>query len=127
MAKLIAKFDTVPVNPAIDPEGGYLLRLRDRPVYDESQVFEEVVKEKTLPIDKDISVERGNHLVHHLQHCAHHTQAGSPYLAGIDMHTLRHTSQPSGHRSEKPGFRSHRMDAIEILFFEYPAESEECF
>lgn len=54
MAKLIAKFDTVPVNPAIDPEGGYLLRLRDRPVYDESQVFEEVVKEKTLPIDKDM-------------------------------------------------------------------------
>ena len=54
MAKLIAKFDTVPVNTAIDPEGGYQLRLRDRPVYDESQVFEEVVKEKTLPFDKDM-------------------------------------------------------------------------
>lgn len=54
MGKLIAKFDTVAVNPAIDSEGGYMLRLKDRPVYDESQVFAEVVKEKTLPFDKDM-------------------------------------------------------------------------
>lgn len=54
MAKIIAKFDTVAVNPAIDPTGGYTLKLKDRPIYDESQVFEEVVKEKTLPFDKDM-------------------------------------------------------------------------
>ena len=54
MAKIIAKFDTVPVNAAIDPTGGYTLKLKDRPIYDESQVFEEVVKEKTLPFDKDM-------------------------------------------------------------------------
>ena len=53
MSKLIAKFDTIPVNPELDSTGGYLLRLKDRPVYDESHVFEEVVKEKTLPFDTD--------------------------------------------------------------------------
>lgn len=54
MAKIIAKFDTVAVNTSIDPTGGYTLKLKDRPIYDESQVFEEVVKEKTLPFDKDM-------------------------------------------------------------------------
>ena len=54
MAKVIAKFDTIPVNSDLDPSGGYTLKLKDRPVYDESQVFEEVVKEKTLPFDKDM-------------------------------------------------------------------------
>ena len=54
MAKIIAKFDTIPVNSELDPAGGYTLKLKDRPVYDESQVFEEVVKEKTLPFDKDM-------------------------------------------------------------------------
>ena len=54
MAKIIAKFDTIPVNSELDPSGGYTLKLKDRPVYDESQVFEEVVKEKTLPFDKDM-------------------------------------------------------------------------
>lgn len=54
MAKLQVKFDTVAVNTAIDPTGGYTLKLKERPIYDESQVFEEVVKEKTLPFDKDM-------------------------------------------------------------------------
>lgn len=54
MAKIIAKFDTVPVNTEIDPAGGYTLKLKDRPVYDDTQVFDEVVKEKTLPFDKDM-------------------------------------------------------------------------
>lgn len=54
MAKIQAKFDTVAVNAAIDPSGGYTLKLKERPIYDESQVFEEVVKEKTLPFDKDM-------------------------------------------------------------------------
>ena len=54
MSKILAKFDTVAVNSELDHEGGYTLRLKDRPVYDDSQVFEEVVKEKTLPFDKDM-------------------------------------------------------------------------
>ena len=54
MAKIQAKFDTYAVNSALDPSGGYTLRLKERPIYDESQVFEEVVKEKTLPFDKDM-------------------------------------------------------------------------
>ena len=51
MAKIQAKFDTYAVNSTLDPSGGYTLRLKERPIYDESQVFEEVVKEKTLPFD----------------------------------------------------------------------------
>ena len=54
MAKIQAKFDTIAVNTAIDPKGGYTLKLKERPIYDESQIFEEVVKEKTLPFDKDM-------------------------------------------------------------------------
>ena len=54
MAKIIARFDTKKVNNALDPEGGFSLQLKDRPIYDDTQVFEEVVKEKTLPFDKDM-------------------------------------------------------------------------
>ena len=54
MAKIIAKFNTKPINTHIDPEGGHSLQLQERPVYDDQQVFEEVVKEKTLPFDKDM-------------------------------------------------------------------------
>ena len=54
MKKLTVKFDTRAISPDVDPSRSYTLHLLDRPVYDESQVFREVVKEKTLPFDEDM-------------------------------------------------------------------------
>ena len=55
MSKIVAKFNTQAIKSELGENAdGYMLRLKDRPVYDESQVFEEVVKEKTLPFDKDM-------------------------------------------------------------------------
>ena len=53
MNKLTVKFDTRAISTDVDPSRSYTLHLLDRPVYDESQVFREVVKEKTLPFDED--------------------------------------------------------------------------
>ena len=54
MSKLIVKFDTHAISTDVDPSRSYTLQLLDRPVYDDSLVFREVVKEKTLPFDEDM-------------------------------------------------------------------------
>ena len=54
MSKIIVKFDTHAISTDVDPSKSYTLHLLDRPIYDDSQVFREVVKEKTLPFDEDM-------------------------------------------------------------------------
>ena len=54
MSKTTIPFDTRRIGPEIDPSESYTLHLKDRPIYDEETVFGEVVKEKTLPFDKDM-------------------------------------------------------------------------
>ena len=54
MSKLLVKFDTHAISTDVDPSKSYTLHLLDRPVYDDSLVFREVVKEKTLPFDEDM-------------------------------------------------------------------------
>ena len=54
MSKIQVKFDTALVKSKLNREDRYAMKLKNRPIYDESQVFEEVVKEKTLPFDKDM-------------------------------------------------------------------------
>ncbi len=51
MKKLIVKFDTSLVNSKLTSKPVYSLQMKDRPIYDDDMVFDEVVKEKTLPID----------------------------------------------------------------------------
>ena len=50
MSKLIVPFDTYKVNPALDPEGGYAMRLGEQQIVEDVSVYEEVIKEKTLPL-----------------------------------------------------------------------------
>jgi len=47
-------FDTYPVNAALDPSGGYAMKLKDLQIVNDDSVFEEVVKEKTLPLSPEL-------------------------------------------------------------------------
>lgn len=48
------EFDTYPVNAAVDPSGGYVMKLKEQQIVNDDSVFEEVVKEKTLPLSPDL-------------------------------------------------------------------------
>ena len=50
MKKLQVNYDTYPVNPALDPSGGYAMRLTDQQIIEDDAVYEEVIKEETLPL-----------------------------------------------------------------------------
>ena len=50
MSKLKVTFDTVPVNALLDPTGGYSMRLTEQQIVEDETVYEEVIKEKTLPL-----------------------------------------------------------------------------
>lgn len=52
--KLIVYFDTVPINPAVDPRGGYALKIKEQQIVSGNSVFEEVVQTKTLPISPEL-------------------------------------------------------------------------
>ena len=52
--KTKVKFTTNKINHEVDPSDSYTLQIMDRPVYDESRIFGEVVKDKTLPFDEDM-------------------------------------------------------------------------
>ena len=55
MAKKIeVKFDTSPVDTRLASKAGHRLHMKEQPIYEDDRVFEEVVKEKTLPIDADL-------------------------------------------------------------------------
>lgn len=50
MGKLMVPFETVAVNPVLDPEGGYAMRICDQQILEDDSVYEEVIKEETLPL-----------------------------------------------------------------------------
>jgi len=50
MNKLMVPFDTYAVNPALDPSGGYAMRLGEQQILEDDAVYEEVIKEETLPL-----------------------------------------------------------------------------
>ena len=55
MKKLIVNFETRPVNPALDPEGGYSMAICDQQILeDDETVYTEVIKEKTLPLSVEM-------------------------------------------------------------------------
>lgn len=55
MKKLMVNFETRPVNPALDPEGGYSMAICDQQILeDDETVYTEVIKEKTLPLSVDM-------------------------------------------------------------------------
>ena len=47
-------FDTYPVNAALDPSGSFAMKLKDLQIVNDDSVFEEVVKEKTLPMSPEL-------------------------------------------------------------------------
>ena len=47
-------FDTYPVNAALDPSGCFAMKLKDLQIVNDDSVFEEVVKEKTLPMSPEL-------------------------------------------------------------------------
>lgn len=49
-------FDTYPVNPSLDPTGAglFAMKLKDLQIVNDDSVFEEVVKEKTLPMSPEL-------------------------------------------------------------------------
>ena len=47
-------FDTYPVNAAVDPSGCFAMKLKERQIVNDDSVFEEVVKEKTLPMSPEL-------------------------------------------------------------------------
>ena len=49
-------FDTYPVNPSLDPTGVglFAMKLKDLQIVNDDSVFEEVVKEKTLPMSPEL-------------------------------------------------------------------------
>ena len=47
-------FDTYPVNAAVDPSGSFAMKLKDLQIVNDDSVFEEVVKEKTLPMSPEL-------------------------------------------------------------------------
>ena len=54
MSKLKVTFDTVPVNALLDPTGGYSMRLTEQQIVEDETVYEEVIKEKTLPLSPEL-------------------------------------------------------------------------
>ena len=52
--KLIVYFDAVPINPAVDPRGGYAMKMKEQQIVSGNSVFEEVVLTKTLPFSADL-------------------------------------------------------------------------
>ena len=52
--KLIVYFDTVPINPAVDPRGGYAMKMKEQQIVSGNSVFEEVVLTKTLPFSAEL-------------------------------------------------------------------------
>lgn len=55
MKKLIVNFETRPVNPVLDPEGGYSMAICDQQILeDDETVYTEVIKEKTLPLSVEM-------------------------------------------------------------------------
>lgn len=54
MAKVLAKFKAIPVNPEVDPSGGCRMQLTDRQIYDEATVFDEVVDSERLPFTAEM-------------------------------------------------------------------------
>jgi hypothetical protein len=54
MSKLKVTFDTVPVNALLDPAGGYSMRLTEQQIVEDETVYEEVIKEKTLPLSPEL-------------------------------------------------------------------------
>ena len=47
-------FETYPVNAALDPSRCYAMKLKDLQIVNDDSVFEEVVKEKTLPMSPEL-------------------------------------------------------------------------
>ena len=55
MKKLMVPFETRPVNPALDPDGGFSMAICDQQIIDNDEsVYTEVIKEKTLPLSVDL-------------------------------------------------------------------------
>lgn len=52
--KLIVYFDAVPINPAVDPRGGYTMKMKEQQMVSGNSVFEEVVQTKTLPFSAEL-------------------------------------------------------------------------
>ena len=52
--KLIVYFDAVPINPLVDPRGGYAMKMKEQQMVSGNSVFEEVVLTKTLPFSADL-------------------------------------------------------------------------
>lgn len=52
--KLVVYFEPVPISPTVDPRGGYALKMKEQQMVSGDSVFEEVVKEKTLPISAEL-------------------------------------------------------------------------
>ena len=50
MSKLQVQFETVAVSPRLDPQGGYYMYLCPQQVLEDDSVYEEVIKEETLPL-----------------------------------------------------------------------------
>lgn len=47
-------FDTYPIPAALGPKGGYAMKIKVQPILEDTTVFEEVVREKTLPLSADL-------------------------------------------------------------------------
>ena len=54
MSKITMKFDTVCGKNPVNGRGGWLPRLQDVEIFDEENVFEEVAKEMSLPLNKEL-------------------------------------------------------------------------
>ena len=52
--KLVVYFEPVAINPAVDPSGGYALKMKEQQMVSGDSVFEEVVQTKTLPISAEL-------------------------------------------------------------------------
>ena len=52
--KLIVYFDAVPINTAVDPRGGYTMKMKEQQIVSGNSVFEEVVLTKTLPFSAEL-------------------------------------------------------------------------
>ena len=52
--KIIVYFDAVPINTAVDPRGGYAMKMKEQQMVSGNSVFEEVVLTKTLPFSADL-------------------------------------------------------------------------
>ena len=50
MSKLQVPFDTVAVPLTLDPRGGYAMRICPQQILEDDSVYEEVIKEETLPL-----------------------------------------------------------------------------